>query len=174
MTAGKLKLPTLTDLKHLADYVVYRITRSNVGPWGRSGATERRPMYRSPDLGVRVPIPEKVSDELTGVISQIEESDDVTSVSDIAPALSLARPRQRSRGARLHRNRNGSRLVRRLELWSTPSSSDTAAELPRGQIQRPAWSVPPPGTTRQAIVRLGDGRELTYSMRLCAATEPPA
>ena len=57
MTAGKRKLPTWTDVKHLADYVVYRVSRSNVGPWGRSGSTERRPMYLSPDLGVRVPIP---------------------------------------------------------------------------------------------------------------------
>ena len=30
---------------------------SNVGPWGLSGMTERRPMYLSPDLGVTMPLP---------------------------------------------------------------------------------------------------------------------
>ena len=33
---GQRKLPSLTDLRHLMDYVVYRVTRSNVGPWGLS------------------------------------------------------------------------------------------------------------------------------------------
>ena len=174
MTAGKRKLPTLTDLKHLADYVVYRLTRSNVGPWGRSGATEKRPMYLSPDLGVRVPIPEKVSDELTGVISQIEESDDVTSVS--AMASRFPPPDRANDLAELTFTgiAQGRGLFGGSSVWSTPSSSDTASELLRGQVQRPALSLPEPGTTRQAIVRLGDGRELTYSMRLSATTEPPA
>jgi hypothetical protein len=44
---GQRKLPSLTDLRHLMDYVVYRVTRSNVGPWGLSRLTERRPMYLS-------------------------------------------------------------------------------------------------------------------------------
>ena len=41
--------------QHLVDYIVYRIKKSNVGPWGLSGMTEKRPMYLSPDLGVTVP-----------------------------------------------------------------------------------------------------------------------
>ena len=41
---GKRKLPTLNDIRHLMDYVMYRLTRSNVGPWGLSAMTERRPM----------------------------------------------------------------------------------------------------------------------------------
>ena len=49
---GERKLPSLTDLRHLMDYVVYRITRSNVGPWGLSRMTERHPMYLSPMLAV--------------------------------------------------------------------------------------------------------------------------
>ena len=51
-TFGKRKLPSLDDIRHLMDYVVYRVTRSNVGPWGLSRLTERRPMYLSPDLAV--------------------------------------------------------------------------------------------------------------------------
>ena len=49
---GKNKLPRLNDFRHLMDYVVYRITRSNVGPWGLSRMTERRPMYLSPNLAL--------------------------------------------------------------------------------------------------------------------------
>lgn len=75
---GARKLPSWQDVMHLMDYVMYRLTRSNIGPWGRSAATERRPMYLSPDLGARVPIPQEASDELTGVVSTIEEADDVT------------------------------------------------------------------------------------------------
>jgi hypothetical protein len=40
---GKRKLPSLNDIRHLMDYVMYRLTRSNVGPWGLSARTERRP-----------------------------------------------------------------------------------------------------------------------------------
>ena len=35
---GKRKLPSLNDIRHLMDYVIYRVTRSNVGPWGLSAA----------------------------------------------------------------------------------------------------------------------------------------
>jgi hypothetical protein len=84
MTAGKIKLPSLTDLKHLADYVVYRITRSNVGPWGRSGATESRRCTSRPTSAFACRSPRRSATKLTGVISGIEESDDVTSVSDMA------------------------------------------------------------------------------------------
>jgi hypothetical protein len=40
---GQRKLPSLDDFRHLMDYVVYRVTRSNVGPWGLSRRKERRP-----------------------------------------------------------------------------------------------------------------------------------
>ncbi len=174
MTAGKVKLPSVTDLKHLADYVVYRITRSNVGPWGRSGATERRPMYLSPDLGVRVPLPEKVSDELTGMISEIEESDDVTSMSDMASRFPP--PDRANDLAELTFTgvAQGRGLLGGASMWSTPSTSDKAADLLRAQMQRPAWSVPEPREVRQATVRLGEDRELTYSIRLGDAADAPA
>ena len=41
---GQRKLPSVDDFRHLMDYVVYRVTRSNVGPWGLSRRTERRPI----------------------------------------------------------------------------------------------------------------------------------
>ena len=78
---GKRKLPSLTDIRHLMDYVVYRVTRSNVGPWGLSRLTERRPMYLSPDLAVPTSLPPPVAESLASALRRIEADDDVTAVS---------------------------------------------------------------------------------------------
>ncbi|MFZ0091876.1 MAG: hypothetical protein WAL63_20405 [Solirubrobacteraceae bacterium] len=170
MTAGKRKPPTLTDLKHLVDYVIYRVTRSNVGPWGRSGATERRPMYLSPDLGVRVPIPPQVSDELTSVISSIEESDDVTSASpDLAerfPPPDRANDLQELTFTGVAQGRG---LFGASSVWSTSSSSRSASDDLHDGVDRSGWSPPDPGLTRETTVRLNDDHELAYAVRL---TEP--
>ena len=61
---GQRKLPSLTDLRHLMDYVVYRVTRSNVGPWGLSRLTERRPMYLSPDLALPTSLSPPVAESM--------------------------------------------------------------------------------------------------------------
>ena len=84
---GKGKLPSLDDLRHLMDYVTYRITRSNVGPWGLSRMTERHPMYLSPDLAVPTPLTPEVAASLTSALHRIEEEDDTT--------CRLGRPRRR-------------------------------------------------------------------------------
>jgi hypothetical protein len=78
---GESKLPTMDDLRHLMDYVVYRVTRSNVGPWGLSKRTERRPMYLSPDLAVPTPLSPPVAAAVATTLRRIEEHDDVTAVS---------------------------------------------------------------------------------------------
>ena len=75
------RLPSLTDVRHLWDYVVYRLTKSNVGPWGLSKSTERRPMYLSPSLSAVVPLPASAEAELTGALQRIEDEDDTTSAS---------------------------------------------------------------------------------------------
>jgi hypothetical protein len=51
---------TWTDVVHIKDFVVYRITRKNVGPWGLSDATEKRPLYLSPRVGVSRALPAEV------------------------------------------------------------------------------------------------------------------
>jgi hypothetical protein len=79
---GKRKLPSLTDLRHLMDYVVYRVTRSNVGPWGLSQMTERRPMYLSPELAVPTSLSPPVAEALASALHQISAADDTTAVSD--------------------------------------------------------------------------------------------
>lgn len=42
------RLPTWTDLVHLRDYVIYRVTGRNVGPWGLSAHVDTRPMILRP------------------------------------------------------------------------------------------------------------------------------
>jgi hypothetical protein len=60
---------------------LYRLTRSNVGPWGLSQLTERRPMYLSPDLAVPVSLPPPVAESLALSLRRISAADDTTAVS---------------------------------------------------------------------------------------------
>ncbi len=108
---GAKKLPNLDDLRHLADYVIYRITRSNVGPWGLSRITERHPLYLSPDLGVPTSMSPEVAKSVARTLHRIEEEDDGTAVSadlaarfppprrsDPAAELGVALPGRAGRG----------------------------------------------------------------------------
>jgi hypothetical protein len=63
------------------DYVTYRVTRSNVGPWGLSRQTERRPMYLSPDLALPVSLSPPVADRLTQALRKMSAAEDTTAVS---------------------------------------------------------------------------------------------
>ena len=42
------KLPTWSDVVHIRDYILYRITGKNVGPWGLSAHVDTRPMMLRP------------------------------------------------------------------------------------------------------------------------------
>lgn len=172
MTAGKRKLPTWTDVKHLADYVVYRVSRSNVGPWGRSGSTERRPMYLSPDLGARVPIPEAVSDELTGVIAEIEEYDDATSASgEVAERFPPPKRASSLRELEFTGIAQGRGLFGGSDVWITKTPSDLARELLSHEHDPPSWSLPELGATRPGTIELGNERKLAYAVRISRSTE---
>jgi hypothetical protein len=163
------RVPTVTDLQHLVDYIVYRFTKSNVGPWGLSKATERRPMYLSPSLGVTMPLPAAAEEELTGALERIEDADDVTSASpDLAARFP---PPERANtldelvlvpGTRGGRGLFGSSEVYVLE-WPSPA----AGEVLTAGRERQQWTLPAPGRTRVATVRAGD-RELR-----CAARRVP-
>lgn len=41
-------LPTWSDVVHIRDYILYRITGKNVGPWGLSAHVDTRPMLLRP------------------------------------------------------------------------------------------------------------------------------
>jgi hypothetical protein len=164
-TMGQRKYPSPEDIKHLFDYIVYRLTRSNVGPWGRSGSTERRPMYLSPDLGARVPLPAAANDELTGIVSRIEESDDVSSAS---PALASRFPPPDRANDLAELTFTGAVQGRGLfggsDVWITKTAAATARELLRRQADPPPLSPPPAGSTRPSKIEL-DGRSLRYAVR---------
>jgi hypothetical protein len=134
---GKKKLPSVDDLRHLWDYVVYRVTRSNVGPWGLSRLTERHPMYLSPMVAVPTSLTGPVAGSLTSTLHRIEADDDVTAASgDLAsrfPPPERADP-ARELGQALS-GRGGRGLFGNSEVWVTETPSQSAAEILR---QRPA------------------------------------
>jgi len=141
---GKRKLPRPSDLRHLMDYVVYRITRSNVGPWGLSRMTERRPMYLSPNLAVPTVLPPPVARSLIRTLRRIEEDDDVTAVShDLAARFPP--PDRRDLAGELGRalpGRSGRGLFGSSEVWVTETPSRTAAAVlsaPRPSPGAGAW-----------------------------------
>jgi hypothetical protein len=141
---GKRKLPSPTDIRHLADYIVYRVTRSNVGPWGLSRLTERRPMYLSPDLAMPTSLAPPVAESLTTSLRRIEEDDDTTAVSqdlaarfppperpDPAEELGLALPGRAGRG-----------LFGNSEVWVTETPSRIASAILSQRFENPrveAW-----------------------------------
>lgn len=134
---GRRKLPSLTDLRHLMDYVVYRVTRSNVGPWGLSRVTERRPMYLSPALAVPTSMSPPVAAALAATLRRIEQDDDTTAVSaDLAarfPPPDQPDP-VNELGAALP-ERGGRGLFGNSEVWVTESASPTAIGILRQRAE---------------------------------------
>ncbi len=151
-------LPSMTDVRHLMDYVVYRITKRNVGPWGLSGKTEKRPMYLSPDLGVTMPLPaaaEAGADRRAGAASR-------TTTTRRRPRPTW-RPASRPRTARTRSpsscsspaTRAGRGLFGASDVWVTETPSPPARELLTRGHEPPRWTLPPaPRTTRATV----DGR----------------
>ena len=134
---GKGKLPSLDDLRHLVDYVTYRITRSNVGPWGLSRMTERHPMYLSPDLAVPTPLTPEVAASLTSALRRIEEADDTTAASaDLAASFP---PPERAEPVgelgQILSGRSGRGLFGNSDVWVTETASQVAATI-MDQAQR--------------------------------------
>jgi len=142
---GKRKLPSLSDVRHLVDYVVYRVTRSNVGPWGLSRLTERHPMYLSPLLAVPTSLAPAVAGSLASALRRIEADDDATAVSqDLAarfPPPERADPANELGGALTGRAGRG--LFGNSEVWVTETLSQAATVVlaQRGE-QVPAGVLP--------------------------------
>jgi hypothetical protein len=142
---GQRKLPNLDDLRHLMNYVMYRITRSNVGPWGLSRLTERHPLYLSPDLAVPTSMSPPVAQVVADTLRKLEESEDVTAVSaDLASRFS---PPQRSDPAaelgRALPGRAGRGLFGNSDVWVTETPSRVAAAVLAQRLTQPvkqlAW-----------------------------------
>jgi hypothetical protein len=136
---GQRKLPSLDDVRHLMNYVMYRITRSNVGPWGLSRLTERHPLYLSPDLAVPTSMSPLVAQVVADTLRKLEESEDVTAVSaDLASRFS---PPQRSDPAaelgRALPGRAGRGLFGNSDVWVTETPSRVAAAVLAQRLTQP-------------------------------------
>jgi hypothetical protein len=141
---GKRKMPSPDDVRHLMDYMVYRVTRSNVGPWGLSRLTERRPMYLSPDLAVPISLPPPVAESLASALRRISAAEDTTAVSqDLAsrfPPPGQADPANEL-GQALS-GRAGRGLFGSSQVWVTETPSRSAAAI-LGQLrEQPAAAWP--------------------------------
>jgi hypothetical protein len=128
---GPRKLPSLDDIRHLIDYVVYKVTRSNVGPWGLSGLTERHPMYLSPAVATPASLSPPVAESLATALRRIEADDDVTSTSgDLARRFPP--PERANLAGELGRSlsgRAGRGLFGGSEVWVTETLSPLAASV---------------------------------------------
>ena len=160
------RLPGMSDVRHMMDYVVYRITKRNVGPWGLSGITERRPMYLSPSLGVTVPLPASAEGELTGALEQIEDADDVTSAS---PDLATRFPPP-DRANTLDElvfvpgTRSGRGLFGASDVYITEAPSVAARELLSSDHELVSWTLSPATRAKRTTLKVGD-REVSTAVR---------
>lgn len=167
------RLPTFTDFLHLCDYVVYRITKSNVGPWGLSRQTERRPVYLSPGLSAKVPLPAAAVSGLTRTLDRIEDQDDTTSAS---PDLARRFPPPDRTDALAElvfhpRSRNGRGLFGCSKVYAASASSPAVrALLDEVRDDKPGWSLPAAGQTVPTTVRGGD-REVRSAIRRVPVAE---
>jgi hypothetical protein len=164
---GSRKLPSLTDIRHLMDYVVYRLTRSNVGPWGLSRSTERHPMYLSPVVAVPTALAPAVAQSLSATLRRIEAADDVTAVSqDLAARFRPPdRPDPAAELGQALSGRAGRGLFGSSGVWVTQTPSPGAAAiLARRREQAPAWALDraaasgAAGVTRPADAARGEAR----------------
>src|SRR4051794_11462421 len=168
------RLPTLTDALHLWDYIVYRFTKSNVGPWGLSKSTERRPVYLSPSLSATVPLPAAAGAELTSALERIEEGDDTTSASpDLAKHFPP--PDRANTLAELvfhPKSRNGRGLFGASDVYVTEAPSPAArALMAQVHATRPSWSLPVAKRTAPVTLRAGDREVRTAARRVPLAEQ---
>ena len=169
---GAKKLPSPQDVAHLMDYIVYRVTRRNVGPWGLSHRTERRPMYLNPDLTAQVPLHGPIAVALAATLRRLDADERAAAVSDLAhvipapqrddPVAELEITAERGHGRGLF----GSSQVSVTETPVTP-----AGRMLVEPSVPPAWSLPESGPTQVGTVRLRGGRTVRFASRV---PEPPA
>jgi hypothetical protein len=170
------RLPSWNDVLHLADYVVYRVTKRNVGPWGLSAVTERRPMYLSPQLRTSVPLPQGTTRMLSATLARLDAEDQVVHSLDSSnedlvrrflgplrkdPLLDLIPGPGRGRGRGLFGN---------SQVWVTETGAATARRLLSAGGQSGGWTLPDVVAARPIEVTVGD-RRLRLAGRVPARAE---
>ncbi|MFD0022163.1 hypothetical protein [Streptomyces sp. NPDC058382] len=143
---GGRKIPSVSDLRHLMDYVVYRITRSNVGPWGLSRMTERHPLYLAPVLALPTSLTPPVARVLTQALRRIEEGDGTAVSTDLAARFPP--PDREGLAGELGQSlsgRAGRGLFGNSEVWVTETLSRSAAAVLRESRVPPVVELLQPG-----------------------------
>jgi hypothetical protein len=166
------RLPRWNDVLHLVDFVVYRVTRRNVGPWGLSAVTERRPMYLSPQLMTTVPLPEGTTRALTTTLARLDAEDQVVHDATHSGLVRRFRgPLREDALAELEpwRGRGRGRgLFGNSQVWVTESGADTARRLLSAGGKSGGWTLPEVGASRPVEVTVGN-RRLRLAGRLPAS-----
>ena len=167
------RLPTWNDVLHLVDFVVYRVTKQNVGPWGLSAVTERRPMYLSPQLMTTVPLPHGTAQKLTSTLARLDAEDQVVNTtghshSDLVhgflgplrknPLVELAPGLGRGRGRGLFGN---------SQVWVTESVASAARQPLSGDGRSERWTLPDAVNARPIEINVS-GRRLRMGARVPA------
>ncbi len=170
---GGQRVPSWNDVRHLVDYVTYRITRSNVGPWGLSGSTERRPMYLAPELSAEVALPAATARSVARAVARLEQEDDLEVSADLGGgglAGRFAPPRRADPVAELlpHPERRGRGLFASSQVWVTETASAAPRRLLDAAAATARWDLPQAGTCHRVAVVVG-GRRLVLAARGPAA-----
>ena len=168
------RLPSWNDVLHLVDFVVYRVTKRNVGPWGLSAATERRPMYLSPRLSTSVPLPQSTQQWLSRALARLDAEDQVVqdpTHSDLVrrflgpmrqdPLVDLIPGPGRGRGRGLFGN---------SEVWISETAAGAAKRLLSAESRTDGWALPKAEAVRPVEVKVGD-RRVRLASRIPAAVE---
>ncbi|MBV8987759.1 MAG: hypothetical protein JO372_04275 [Solirubrobacterales bacterium] len=124
-------------------------------------------MYLSPDLRARVPLPKAASDELTRVVSRLEESDDATSASpDLAARFPPPERANDLRELTFTGEVQGRGLFAASDVWVTRTAALTARELLRRDIEPPGWAPPPVASGRAETAELVGEPLIRYAARI--------
>ncbi len=168
------RLPTWNDLMHLIDYVIYRVTKRNVGPWGLSTVTERRPMYLSPQLMTTVPLPQGTTRTLAATLGRLDAEDQVVHDAGITHSSLIHRflgPLRKQTLVELvpgPDRRQGRGLFGNSQVWVTETGASTALRLLADRKQPDSWKLPDVAASRPVEVALGD-RRLRLAVRVSAS-----
>jgi hypothetical protein len=163
------RLPTWNDVQHLADFIVYRVTKRNVGPWGLSAVTERRPMYLTPRLSTTVPLPQGTNQTLTTTLARLDSEDqDVYDATHSGLVRRFLGPLREDPLAELMPGpgRGRSRgLFGNSQVWVTETGATLARRLLSAGGRSGGWTLPKVGAARPIEVAVGD-RRLRLAVRV--------
>ena len=139
---GKRKLPSPTDIRHLADTFATGLPAA-MSVHGVSRLTERRPMYLSPDLAMPTSLAPPVAESLATALRRIEEDDDTTAVSqDLAAGFHPPERRPAEELGLALPGRAGRGLFGNSEVWVTETPSRIASAILCQRFEHPrveAW-----------------------------------